>query len=166
MAMGKRRTDRQGELWIAATEMPSTRAHPFYRKLNEVLNDHGFDSFAEGRCQRFYAEKMGRSSLPSAVYFRTLLIGYFEGIDSERGIAWRLADSWSFWQGTTVLSAKCRRVGRIAQPFVRRHDGRRKSDFYHGLLEARVVNTIVPLYIQKLADLVVGQSLNVADVPG
>jgi transposase len=95
MAMGKRTTDRQTELWIAATEMPSTPAHPFYRKLNEVLNAHGFDAFAEERCRGFYAEKVGRPSLPPAVYFRTLLIGYFEGIDSERGIAWRLADSWS-----------------------------------------------------------------------
>ena len=95
MAMGKRQTDRQGELWIAAAEIPSTPAHPFYRKLNEVLNDHGFDGYAEELCQKFYAEKMGRPSLPPAVYFRTLLIGYFEGIDSERGIAWRLADSWS-----------------------------------------------------------------------
>jgi transposase len=95
MAMGKRQTDRQGELWIAATEMPITPAHPFYRKLNEVLNTHDFDAFVEARCQRFYAEKMGRPSLAPAVYFRTLLIGYFEGIDSERGIAWRMADSWS-----------------------------------------------------------------------
>jgi len=95
MAMGKHQTDRQGEFWIAASEMPRTPAHPFYGKLNEVLNDHGFDAFAEGRCQKFYAEKMGRPSLAPAVYFRTLLIGYFEGIDSERGIAWRLADSVS-----------------------------------------------------------------------
>jgi len=95
MAMGKRQTERQTELWIAATEMPSTPAHPFYRKLDEVLNDHGFDGFAEELCRKFYAERMGRPSLPPAVYFRTLLIGYFEGIDSERGIAWRLADSVS-----------------------------------------------------------------------
>ena len=95
MAMGKRTTDRQGELWVPTAEMPSTPAHPFYRKLNEVLDSNGFDAFAEERCREFYAEKMGRPSLPPAVYFRTLLIGYFEGIDSERGIAWRLADSWS-----------------------------------------------------------------------
>ena len=87
MAMGKRTTDRQTELWIAATEMPSTPAHPFYGKLNEVLDSHGFDAFAEELCRKFYAEKVGRPSLPPAVYFRTLLIGYFEGIDSERGIA-------------------------------------------------------------------------------
>ena len=95
MAMGRRQRERQGELWVPTAEMPSTPAHPFYRKLNEVLNDHGFDGFAEELCRKFYAEKMGRPSLPPAVYFRTLLIGYFEGIDSERGIAWRLADSWS-----------------------------------------------------------------------
>ena len=95
MAMGKRQTDRQGELWVPTAEMPTTPAHPFYCKLNEVLNDHGFDGLAEGLCRKFYAEKMGRPSLPPAVYFRTLLIGYFEGIDSERGIAWRLADSVS-----------------------------------------------------------------------
>jgi len=95
MAMGKRTTERQGELWVPTAEMPSTPAHPFYRKLNEVLDSNGFDAFAEERCREFYAETMGRPSLPPAVYFRTLLIGYFEGIDSERGIAWRLADSWS-----------------------------------------------------------------------
>ena len=95
MAMGKRTTERQGELWVPTVEMPSTPAHPFYRKLNEVLDSNGFDAFAEERCREFYAEKVGRPSLPPAAYFRTLLIGYFEGIDSERGIAWRLADSWS-----------------------------------------------------------------------
>lgn len=95
MAMGKRLTEQQGEFWIAATEIPTTPAHPFYKKLNEVLDSHGFDAFVEDRCREFYAQKMGRPSLPPAVYFRTLLIGYFEGIDSERGIAWRLADSVS-----------------------------------------------------------------------
>jgi len=92
MAIGKRTTERQGELWVPTADMPSTPAHPFYRKLNEVLDSNGFDAFAEARCREFYTEKMGRPSLPPAVYFRALLIGYFEGIDSERGIAWRLAD--------------------------------------------------------------------------
>ena len=95
MAMGTRRTEQQGQLWVPTAEIPSTPAHPFYRKLNEVLDSNGFDAFAEERCREFYAQKMGRPSLPPAVYFRTLLIGYFEGIDSERGIAWRLADSLS-----------------------------------------------------------------------
>jgi len=95
MAMGKRTTEQQGELWVPTAEMPSTPAHPFYRRLNEVLDSNAFDAFAEERCRQFYAERIGRPSLPPAVYFRTLLIGYFEGIDSERGIAWRLADSLS-----------------------------------------------------------------------
>src|SRR5690606_1749750 len=67
--------------------------HPFYRKLNEILDEQGFDGYVESECSRFYAERMGRPSLPPAVYFRLLMVGYFEGIDSERGIAWRLADS-------------------------------------------------------------------------
>ena len=95
MAMGRHETDRQEDLWIPTTQMPSPPAHPFYRKLNEVLNAHEFNGFVEERCRPFYAERMGRPSLAPAVYFRTLLIGTFEGIDSERGIAWRLADSLS-----------------------------------------------------------------------
>ena len=68
-------------------------AHPFYERIDRILREHGFDGFVEEQCWRFYAAKMGRPSLPPAVYFRLLLIGYFEGIDSERGIAWRVADS-------------------------------------------------------------------------
>ena len=93
MAMGKRQGERQPELWVAATEMPQAPGHPFYRKLNELLGGRGFDAFVEGRCQRFYHDSLGRPSIPPGVYFRMLLIGYFEGIDSERGIAWRCADS-------------------------------------------------------------------------
>jgi transposase len=96
MAMGRRsRQQRQKEFWIAATELPKTAAHPFYRRLNELLDEHGFDPFVEGRCEKFYAPKMGRPSLAPGLYFRSLLIGYFEGLDSERGIAWRMADSLS-----------------------------------------------------------------------
>jgi transposase len=96
MAMGKRRTERQQELWIAALDVPTPAAEPFYRKLNEVLSQEGFDPFVEGLCQRFYHEEIGRPSIPPGVYFRMLLLGYFEGIDSERGIAWRCGDSLSF----------------------------------------------------------------------
>ena len=74
-------------------ELPRTAGHPFYERLNELLEETGFDSFVEERCRRFYAAKMGRPSLAPGVYFRLLLIGYFEGLDSERGIAWRAADS-------------------------------------------------------------------------
>jgi transposase len=68
--------------------------HPFYTRLNRLLREHGFDEFAEAQCATFYAETMGRPSLPPGIYFRLLLIGYFEGIDSERGIVWPAADSF------------------------------------------------------------------------
>jgi transposase len=96
MAMGKWQTERQQELWIAAPDLPAAPADPFYRKLNGVLAEHGFDAFVEGLCQKFYHESLGRDSIPPGVYFRMLLIGYFEGIDSERGIAWRCGDSLTF----------------------------------------------------------------------
>src|SRR5262249_18457661 len=93
MAMGKRKGARTTELWIPTTDLPPPVSHPFYRRLNEVLHLGDFDTFVERACQRFYAARMGRPSLPPAVYFRLLLIGYFEGLDSERGIAWRASDS-------------------------------------------------------------------------
>ena len=94
MAMG-RRTDRARTpgLWIAVNELPTTGGHPFYQRLNQVLDAHGFDAFVESQCAPFYADGVGRPSLTPGTYFRLLLIGYFEGIDSERGIAWRTADS-------------------------------------------------------------------------
>jgi transposase len=94
MAMGRRAKQRQQEpLWIAHTELPRSVAHPFYEQLNRVLEERGFDEFVERQCAGFYAERMGRPSLVPGRYFRLLLIGYFEGIDGERGIAWRAADS-------------------------------------------------------------------------
>ena len=93
MAMGKREGDRQESLWIATTKLPQAPGHPFYQKLNQLLARHGFDAFVEGLCEKFYHGSLGRPSIPPGVYFRMLLVGYFEGIDSERGIAWRCADS-------------------------------------------------------------------------
>jgi transposase len=96
MAMGRRkRRERQKELWIAAGELPASGGHPFYRRLSELLDEHEFDVFVEELCAKFYAPKMGRPSLTPGSYFRSLLVGYFEGIDSERGLSWRLADSLS-----------------------------------------------------------------------
>jgi transposase len=92
MGMGTRETD-QPPLWIATSDLPASPAHPFYTRLNAVLDAHGFDRFVEDQCRRFYAAVMGRPSLPPGQYFRLLLVGYFEGIDAERGIAWRAADS-------------------------------------------------------------------------
>jgi transposase len=92
MSMGTRETD-QSPLWIAASDLPASPGHPFYARLNAVLDAHGFDRFVEDQCREFYAKVMGRPSVPPGQYFRLLLVGYFEGIDSERGIAWRAADS-------------------------------------------------------------------------
>jgi len=92
--MGRRDgEDKQAPMWIAHTELPRTVAHPFYEAVDRLLDKHGFDRFAEGECAQYYGSKMGRPSLVPGTYFRLLLIGYFEGIDSERGIAWRAADS-------------------------------------------------------------------------
>ena len=90
--MGKRKSE-QAPLWIPTTELPVSPGHPFYRRLNEILDAAGFDRFVEEQCRPFYAAVMGRPSLAPGRYFRLLLIGYFEGLDSERGIAWRAADS-------------------------------------------------------------------------
>jgi transposase len=92
MSMGTREPD-QSPLWIAASDLPTSPGHPFYARLNAVLDAHGFDRFAEDQCREFYAQGIGRPSLPPGQYFRLLLVGYFEGIDAERGIAWRAADS-------------------------------------------------------------------------
>src|SRR6266540_1329535 len=96
MAMGKRRRrPRQGSMWVATQDLPRSAAHPFYVQLNRLLDAADFDRYVEGLCQRFYADTMGRPSLPPGRYFRLLLIGYFEGLDAERAIAWRAADSLS-----------------------------------------------------------------------
>jgi transposase len=92
MAMGKRKK-RQDAMWVATSDLPKSPGHPFYQRLNAVLEEAGFDRFAEKSCERFYAEQIGRPSLLPGRYFRLLLLGYFEGLDSERGIAWRAADS-------------------------------------------------------------------------
>ena len=93
MAMGTRKQrERQEPLWYRS-ELPEAPGHPFYKRLNEVLEREGFDRFCEERCCKFYHEKLGRPSLAPGLYFRLMMIGFFEGLDSERGIAWRVADS-------------------------------------------------------------------------
>ena len=95
MAMGRRRRQRQQDLWVEASELPRGSGHPFYRRLNALLEKHGFEEFIEGLFEPFYAKVMGRPSMAPGIYFRMILIGFFEGLDSERGIAWRAADSIS-----------------------------------------------------------------------
>ena len=94
MAMGTRR-ERQEELWIPTCTLARPSSHPFYQRLNQLLAEHDFDRFVEAQCRRFYAAVIGRPGLAPGIYFRLLLVGYFEGIDSERGIAWRAGDSLS-----------------------------------------------------------------------
>lgn len=95
MGMGRRRREvRQGELWVAVDRLASTPRHIFYDKLNGLLDAAGFDRFCEDLCEPFYTGE-GRPSIPPGRYFRMLLVGYFEGIDSQRGIAWRCSDSLS-----------------------------------------------------------------------
>ena len=94
MAMGTRKhRQRQEQLWVTHTELAKGPGHPFYQRLNEFLDAEKFDAFAEKECAQFYAERNGRPSLTPGTYFRVLMIGYFEGLESERGIAWRAADS-------------------------------------------------------------------------
>jgi transposase len=97
MAMGTRRKrERQQDLWIATSDVVETPGNAFYDRLNQILEEHKFDAKVERVCQKFYKKSpYGRPSISPGVYFRSLLIGYFEGLDSERGIAWRTADSLS-----------------------------------------------------------------------
>jgi transposase len=96
MAMGKRRRrPKQASMWVATQDLPRTAAHPFYTRLNQILDHADFDGYVEAVCQRFYADEVGRPGLPPGRYFRLLLIGYFEGLDAERAIAWRAADSFA-----------------------------------------------------------------------
>ena len=96
MAMGTRQgRQRTEDLWIPTSELATPAGHPFYERLNRLLEEHDFDSFVEDKCRGFYATERGRPGLVPGIYFRLLLVGYFEGIDSERGIAWRAEDSLS-----------------------------------------------------------------------
>jgi transposase len=95
MSMGRRPSEQQSELWVPAADLPQSPGHAFYDKLNHLLTEAGFDRFVEELCQGYYADGIGRESIPPGVYFRMLLVGYFEGLDSQRAIAWRCADSLS-----------------------------------------------------------------------
>ena len=95
MALGRHKDERQQDFWVATTDLPRSEGHVFYRKLNLLLREAGFDPFVETLCEPYYHDTHGRPGIPPGVYFRMLLVGYFEGIGSQRGIAWRCADSLS-----------------------------------------------------------------------
>lgn len=94
MALGRRKAKQQ-DLWIATTNLPQAPGHPFYQKLNQLLAEAGFDHYVEELCRAHYADNVGRPGIPPGTYFRMLFVGYFEGLDSQRGIAWRCSDSRS-----------------------------------------------------------------------
>ncbi len=94
MAMG-REGEVQGDLMMTWAEMPRSPGHVFYDRLQKLLAEAGFDAFVEETCKPYYAPRMGAPSLPPGRYFRMHMVGYFEGLDSERGIVWRCADSRS-----------------------------------------------------------------------
>jgi len=97
MGMGRKKDrEKQQDLWVSASEIVTTPGHVFYERLNVVLNAEKFDQRVEAICRKYYKSSSGRPSLTPGTYFRMLLLGYFEGIDSERGIAWRAADSLSY----------------------------------------------------------------------
>ena len=110
-------TKSRSAMWVAVSELPKSVSHPFYEKLNRLLAEHGFDEFVEAQCRSFYAEKMGRPSLAPGQYFRLLLLGYFEGLDSEREMAWRAADSSGVRSFLGLGLTKRRRI-------IRRYRGR------------------------------------------
>jgi transposase len=95
MALGRRNQERQDEFWIPVSELPRSEGHVFYGKLNQLLREAEFDPYVESLCEAYYHACMGRPGIPPGIYFRMLLVGYFEGLSSQRGIAWRCADSLS-----------------------------------------------------------------------
>ena len=92
MAIGKRKKT-QTAMWVSTSDLPRSPGHPFYSRLNRILAASGFDQFVEAYCEEFYAPVLGRPSLTPGRYFRLMLVGYFESLDSERGMSWRASDS-------------------------------------------------------------------------
>jgi transposase len=118
MALGKRKSENQ-ELWVATTELPRSPGHPFYKQLNRLLAEDGFDAWLEKLCGPYYHATQGRPSIPPGVYFRMILAGYFEGLSSQRGIAWRCCDSRSLAEflgyGPTEETPDHSSLSRVAQ---------------------------------------------------
>ena len=98
MSLGKRKHEQQ-EAWVATTDLPKSPGHPFYRRLNQILAEAGFDAWLEQLCQPYYADQQGRPSIAPGTYFRMILIGYFEGLASQRGIAWRCFKLLGYYRG-------------------------------------------------------------------
>ena len=105
MALGRRNREQQQTLWVATEKLATAPRHAFYERLNRLLTEAGFDKWLETRCRRYYSQD-GRPSIPPGVFFRMVFIGYFENIDSQRGIAWRCSDSLSLMTGKPTAPEK------------------------------------------------------------
>ena len=106
MSVGERGPGaRQRSMWVAA-DLPRSAGDPFYERLNRGLDEAGFDALVEAQCAKVYADGVGRPSLAPGRYFGMLLLGYFEGLDSERAIVWRAAESLSLRQFLDVALAE------------------------------------------------------------
>ena len=115
MALGRQPEQRQGDFWVATERLAPAPAHPFYQQLNALLASAGFDPFCQAACAKFYAQKLGRPSIPPGAYFRMLMMGYFEKLDSERESAWRCADSLALWAFSVTGWTRARRTIRACR---------------------------------------------------
>ena len=115
MGMGKRNRSKQDSLFIPTASLARSSSHDFYERLNQVLSADGIDDFVEDLCEPFYVQGKGRPRIPPGTYFRMLLVGFFEGQDSERGIDWRVSDSMALRRCLGVCCAP-RRICRRWQP--------------------------------------------------
>jgi hypothetical protein len=133
MAMGKRESEQQQDLFITHDKLPRSAGHVFYCKLNQLLGEGGFDRWIEALCEPYYCQGQGRPSVPPGQYFRMLLVGYFEGINSQRGIAWRCSDSLSLPRHSAAERARradlrsCLRDGRSQKNLAQRHRERAET---------------------------------------
>ena len=120
MAMGRRRSERQEPLFVTAENLPKSAGHPFYKALNRLLAEANFDRWIEDRCLPYYDNEQprGQKSIPPGTYFRMLLVGYFEGIDSQRGIAWRCADSLALRDFLGLALDENTRPSQARRPFL------------------------------------------------
>jgi transposase len=97
MSMGRKKKARQASMFVAKSAALRGPRHRFYEALEKLLREADFDREVEALCSAYYEKDgtLGRRSIPPGVYFRMLLIGFFEGIEAERGICWRCEDSLS-----------------------------------------------------------------------
>ena len=159
MAMGSRTKGQQGTLWVETSALSASPGHPFYERLNTLFDADCFDAMVETACARFYADGLGRPSIPPSVHFRMLFIGFFEGIDSECATAWRTADSMALQavsdlvlgvlaranllKGKTLgVDATTLEVSTALRSIVRRNTGEGYQEFLVRLAQASDIETL------------------------